>query len=415
MARARAGNLTGMEWSEAAVPEKAAENAAGRIRLLIVNSTLHIGGAEQIAASLAQHLDATAFAVRACYLKQPGLIAEQMQRAGVDVRAVPGLLPGKRDYLTFLKLRRLIRRERIEVIHTHDVHGLIDGALCRLTTRSVRHVHSFHFGNYPRRRGMSAFFEKLLWRVPDALISVGHEQARTLRQAYRIPESRLRVVWNGVDAPAPLAEPAPAGPAADVGAVLAALREPGVPLIASVSTLIPQKGLEHLVAAAGILHARGERFRLVIAGRGGLLEKLQEQSRRLGLGSVVHFPGWVPQASQRLLPLCDIFVQSSLWEAMSVVVLEAMAAGKPMAITAVGENPHVVEDGRTGLVVPPGDAPALAAALGRLLRDPALREALGASARQRYREAFTTRHMVDSHQRLYRSLVEPGLPSRSAA
>jgi glycosyltransferase involved in cell wall biosynthesis len=86
-----------------------------------------------------------------------------------------------------------------------------------------------------------------------------------------------------------------------------------------------------------------------------------------------------------------------------------------MAITAVGENPHVVEDGRTGLVVPPGDAPALAAALGRLLRDPALREALGASARQRYREAFTTRHMVDSHQRLYRSLVEPGLPSRSAA
>ena len=387
-----------MEQQNAACAGSAAVTSpgnTGRIRLLMVNSTLHIGGAEQVAASICERLDAARFDVRACYLKEPGLIAEQMQRAGVDIAAVPGLVPGKRDYLTFLKLRRLIREHGIEVIHAHDIHGLIDGAACRLTTPGVRFVYTFHFGNYPHRHRWHRFIERVLWRVTDALVAVGNEQAASIRALYGIPKERLRVLWNGVEDPELRAREEPPEGVVPVD----------VPTIASVSTLIPQKGLEYLLQAAALLRDSGERFRLLIAGQGRLRAALEEQCAALQLSGHVKFLGWVPRASQRMLPLCDIFVQSSRWEAMSVVVLEAMAAGKPHVVTSVGENPHVVVDGTTGLIVPPEDPQRLADALRRLLRDPALRERLGSAARARYGELFTTQHMIDAHQRLYGELA----------
>jgi glycosyltransferase involved in cell wall biosynthesis len=373
----------------------AIEAPRARTRLLMVNSTLHIGGAEQVAATLSGLIDRAGFDVGACYLKEPGLVADQMLRAGVKLVPVPGLVPGRRDYFTSMKLRRLIREQRAQVIHTHDIHGLIDGAICRLTMPSLRHVHTFHFGNYPHRKGQHKHIEGALWRVPDALIAVGQVQAASIRAFYGIPENRLRVLWNGVEDPIVSREPGE----------FANLKVPGIPLLASISTLIPQKGLEHLLDAAAMLKQSGEKFHLVLAGHGALKEVLQQRARALGLDEHVKFLGWVSEASRKLMPVCDIFVQSSLWEAMSVVVLEAMAAGKPMTVTTVGENPHVVLNEETGLTVPPGDARALADSLRRLLRDERLRDSLGRAARRRYEEHFTNAHMVRAHESLYTELV----------
>jgi glycosyltransferase involved in cell wall biosynthesis len=386
----RVGELAnaGSSADEAAIAER-------RTRVMIVNSTLHIGGAEQVAATLSALLDRRSFDVSACYLKEPGLVADQMLRAGVDLVPVPGLVPGRKDYFTSLKLRRLIRERRIQVIHTHDIHGLIDGAVCRMLMPGLRHAHTFHFGNYPHRKRHHKRIEGTLWRIPDVLVAVGHVQAAAIREFYGIPQDRLRILWNGVD------DPGTAG----IDTELAKLKVPGVPLIGSISTLIEQKGVPHLLEAAAVLRQSGERFHLVIAGHGVLKEQLQEQARTLGLSDHVRFLGWVSEASRKLLPVCDIFVQSSLWEAMSVVVLEAMAAAKPMVVTTVGENPHVVVAGETGLTVPPGNAQALADALRRLLRDPALAGQLARSARRRYEELFTTQHMVRAHEALYNELA----------
>ncbi len=360
-----------------------------RVRLLTVNSTLHMGGAERVAAALAQYVDRAQFESLACYLKQPGLIAEQMLRDGVDLVPVPGLTIGT-DYLSFRRLRRLIVARGIDVIHTHDTHGLIDGALCRLTLPRLRHVHTFHFGNYPHRGRLDRIVERLLWRVPDALVSVGHAQAATLRDMYGIPAKRLRVLWNGVG---------------DPGDLVPVTTPPATPTIVSVSTLTAQKGLEHLLDAAKLLRDGGENFRLEILGGGPLRDSLLARTRAHGLEDHVSFRGWVPQASTHALPTADIFVQSSLWEAMSVVVLEAMAAGKAMVVTRVGENPHVVNEDN-GLLVPPGDAPALASALRRLLRDATLRARLGAAARAHYLRNFTTRHMTAGYEALYLGLAQ---------
>lgn len=360
----------------------------------MVNSTLHIGGAEQVAANLTKHLDRRHFDITACYLKENGVVGQQMTDAGVELVPIPGWRPG-RDYWTQLKLRRLIKQRRIQLIHSHDIHGFMDASICRLLVPSVRHVHTFHFGNYPHIAAEYARVERLLWRVPDALIAVGHEQAATIRRLHHIPEPRMQVIWNGTDAPA--TEVAPE--------VLAQLPRDGTPIIGSISTLIPQKGLSDLLQAAALLRQRGKRFLMIIAGEGKLRRELEAQAHSLGLQDHVRFLGWVQAASRRALPACDIFVQSSHWEAMSVVVLEAMAAAKPMVITAVGENARVVVNEQSGLLVPPRSAQALADALTRLLEDIDLRHKLGAAAQQRFGELFTVQKMVHNYERLYAQLI----------
>ena len=365
-------------------------------RLLLVNSTLHIGGAERIGELLACKLDSRRFQVTACYLKECGSVGDSMLRAGVDLVPVPGHAPGTTDRLTALKLRRLIRERSIDVVHTHDVHGLIDATVCRRLMPNLRHVHTFHFGNYPHRDPFSQRAERLCWRSPDALVAVGHEQAAAIQDLYGISNGRMRVIWNGVEEPVPV-------PACEFRARLEAAPRP---VILSISTLIEQKGIDHLLRAARILQDRGVKFRLVVVGHGHLRAPLERHSAELGLGECVEFLGWVPDAARRVLPFCDVFVQSSLWEAMSVVVLEAMAAARPMAVTRVGENAQVVSDEESGLLVPPADPRALADSLARLIADEGLRARLGAAARARYLKRFTTQSMIEAYEALYLGLAE---------
>jgi glycosyltransferase involved in cell wall biosynthesis len=372
--------------------------APQKVRLLTVMSALCIGGAERVAGCLTERIDKRSFVSAVCYLKGCGPVGDQLMQAGVDVIPVPGLSPWRTDYLTALKLRRLVKARRIQVIHTHEIHGLVDGTICRLTTPGLRHVHTFHYGNYPECNWKTRAFESQCWRVPDALVAVGHRQAAAIRDLYRMPENRLKVIWNGVDDAPPPTERLP----------LLADLAPGVPVIASISTLIRQKGLEYLLEAAGLLRQSGDSFMLLVAGDGVLRSELVERAARLGLTDQVRFLGWVPEAARQVLPACDIFVQSSLWEAMSIVVLEAMAAGKPTVVTSVGENTHVVVPSETGLVVPPADPAALAEALRSLLRDPVRRAALGRDARRRYEQRFRVEHMVVEYERLYLEIL--GLP-----
>ena len=367
-----------------------------RPRVLIANSTLHIGGAEKVIANLATHLDRSKMDVLCCYLKENGVVGEQMRSAGVELLPLPGeRRDGKPDYFTSLKLLKLIRQRGVQLIHTHDTHSFIDGAICKILRPALKYVHTFHWGNYPTLPAGEERIERLLWRVADALVCVGHEQADAVRKLYGIPEERIHVIWNGTEPPQPDVPPE----------ILALLPADGTPVICSISTLIPQKGLEDLIRAMAIVRDAGRRFRLLLIGEGRLRGALQDLTSRLGLQDSIRFLGWVNDASRRALPACDIFVQSSHWEAMSVVILEAMAAAKPIVATIVGENGRVMENNTNGLLVPPGDPPAFAAAMLRLLDDQALRTRLGLAAQSRFRETLTIEQMIRQHEDLYFRLL----------
>src|SRR5262245_21059487 len=162
-----------------------------RPRILIVASTLHVGGAERVMAALAGNFDRKRFDVSVVYLKENGVVGEEMVRNGVELLPLPGRVYGKPDRLTFLKLKRLIKDRGFDLVHTHDMHGFIDASANRLLNSKLRHVHTFHFGNYPHRQPSYRRIERMLWRVPDALVAGGHAPAQSIRHPHPSPAPRL--------------------------------------------------------------------------------------------------------------------------------------------------------------------------------------------------------------------------------
>ncbi len=372
------------------------ESPAGdrKVNLMIVASGLGVGGAEVVMRDLALTLDRRLFNVSVCCLRWLGETADALARAGVDVTCLAKSPDQRVDYLTSIKLLRLIKAKQIDAVHTHTTNGLVDAGICKLLRPRLKVIHTFHFGNYPRTEGRIRWIERAFSRVADRLVAVGEVQRRQLLSAYRFQQADLAVVHNGVNFVS----------GTGAGSFRARVGGENRILIGTIATLIEQKGLRDLLAVAHRFRDAGDKVRFVVVGDGHLRPELEAMRRKMGLDDTVVFTGWVPDAAESTLPDLDVFFQPSLWEAMSVVVLEAMAAGKPIVATRVGETPEILEDGVDALLVERGDIGGMAAALGRLIDDPCLRSRLGRAARQKS-ERFTVANMTRAYERVYLGLA----------
>lgn len=366
-----------------------------RPRILLLNSTLGIGGAENVTAGLCEGIDRERFDVIVAHLKWRGSIGNSIAERGFRIQSLARGDGYQADYLSALRLRRFLKAEKVDLVHSNDLHAMIDAALCRATFPEVRHVSTFHYGNYPRESRRYHLAEKYLSRIPDRLVAVGHVQRESLIRTYGFDASGLRVVRNGV--------PDVRETASD--ALRHRIQADGKIVIGSVSTLIEQKGIADLLEVADRLRRESLPFRLVIAGEGHLRPSLEARVAELGLGGHIEFFGWVDHAPERVLPWIDIFVQTSLWEAMSMVVLEAMSCGLPVVVTTVGENPYVIRDGENGFLAEPKDVDLTAKRLAQLIKSPALREQLGEQARTDWKLHYTTAHMCREYEALYTEVL----------
>lgn len=374
---------------------------ADKINLMIVAAGLGIGGAEVVIQRLAQAVDRNRFNLTICCIKMLGPIGEKLVAEGFDIIVLSDPGKPKHGFLTFLKLLKLIRARRIDVIHTHTSDALFDAGLCRLLERRLRLVHTFHFGNYPRRSGSRKWFERVGSRFADRLVAVGDAQMQQIVAAFGFRPQDITRVWNGV---------APSQ-GRDLDTFRARVGAMDRILIGVTATFIEQKGLFDFLEVAGRLRDQASRVRFVIVGEGELRSRLEERRRELGLEDMVVLTGWMPYANECALPAFDIFFQPSLWEAMSIALLEAMAAAKAVVATCVGEAPHIIEDGVDGLLVQPRDVDGMAAALRRLIDDPGFRRRLGDAAFAKVATHFTLERMWRSYQEVYLGLVQ-GRPSR---
>ena len=366
-----------------------------RSRILLVASTLHVGGAEMVIADLARFLDRSRFHVSVCCLSHNGVLGRLLEQDSIPVTSLSERDTGRTDYLTSLKLRRFVLDHGIDIIHSHDIHGLADCSIVRCLVPSVRHIHTFHYGNYPNLDRRHSRIERLAWRRPDRLIAVGANQARAIEAYYRMKSGRLRIVRNGVADHKPICDDA-------LTRLVVARR---LPVIASISTLTKQKGLPSLLDAIALMKQREANVLLLMVGDGPLRHELEKKAAELGIADNVHFLGWIPNAARRVLPLADIFVQSSLWEAMSIVVLEAMAAEKPLVVTTVGENPSLLRHEESALLVPPGEPEALAAAITKLLTNREFSAQLAARARMIYESTLGVQTMARHYESEYADLI----------
>jgi glycosyltransferase involved in cell wall biosynthesis len=175
-------------------------------------------------------------------------------------------------------------------------------------------------------------------------------------------------------------------------------------LMVTVGRLTTQKGHRHLITAAATVVSRYPDAHFLFIGEGELQETLQAQAKALGISEHIHFLG-IRNDVPDILAVADLFVLPSLWEGLSIALLEAMASGKPIVATAVSGTTQVLIPGKTGLVVPPRDSRALADAITQLLSDPVRAQAMGRVAKQHVKMNFSAQKQADEHLALYRRLL----------
>ncbi len=371
----------------------------GRIRVLQVLATLMPGGSEISVLRLVGALDPVRTLVRVAWLRGEPVLADDFRAAGVEV--VPMGMRAKIDPACFLRLRRYVARERIDVVHTHmdvaDFYGALAGRLggarCVVATKHAPD----EFRTRPTwKRYPFLVLERLAYEMEDAVIVVSEGLASFLEEAERLPRRKMVVIGHGIDGVSG------AGPRPETRRALGL--PPLDPLLGAVGRLSPEKGHGVLLRALPTILATFHRVGVVLVGDGPSRSELEAETRRLGIADRVVFLGQRRDVPVVLAAL-DLFVQPSLYEGFGISLLEAMAAGLPIVASRVGGIPEVVQDGATGLLVPPRDPAALASAVIRLLRDREEAGRLGAAAARRARERYSLRAAAARVDALYRDIL----------
>lgn len=312
-----------------------------------------------------------------------------------------------KDLHALWQLDRLFRRERFDIVHTHNSKA---GFLGRLAARRsgvpiiVHTVHGFAFHDaesWPRRR-LFAALERWAARWCDQMIAISQPMIEWAERERIAPPESFELIYSGIE----VDRFRDAKPDPELQQSFGII--PGEIVLGVVSKLWEGKGHEVLLdAVAGLLEG-GHRIRLLIVGEGALETRLKERVRQLGIGSAVTFTGFradVPEVTA----LLDISVLPSFYEGMGRVVLEAMAAGKPVIASRVGGIPDLMEDGISGFLVPPGDTQALAERIECFLNNPALRVRMGEQAGRQVRGEHSAEVMVSRIHEVYcRLLAERG-------
>ncbi len=378
-------------------------DSGGRRRIKVVQLTgaMDFGGLENVIGHLARGLDPARFDVSVVCTRGIGTLGEKLRSEGSDVVLMSEYKRSRR-HLAPLDLYRALRRLRPDIVHSHGEPPLAAAGPIGYFGLMPFWAHSFHYGNYPYAESKRMFLERMLSRPASALIAVADQQRAAIIQHHRVKPERIRTVMNGVQ-PNPFV--GDAAHRARMRAEFGFSEQDRV--IGTIAVLSRQKGVTHLLQAARTVLAGSPDVKFLIVGGGPLEQALRKEAADLELGERVHFTGWRKDV-QQILPTFDMFVMSSLWEAMPLTLLEAMAARLPIVVTDVGDNRNLVGgDGAGALVVPPADAQALASAISRLSADPALAAKLGAQGGAAFEQRFTVGHMIAAHERFYEEALRP--------
>ncbi|MBI4951894.1 MAG: glycosyltransferase [Myxococcales bacterium] len=379
-----------------------------RIRVLQFTTMFEVGGTERQHLALLQGMDPTRFDVSVACLRRQGALLADVVACGVRVSEFPiRRLYGLHTMGQQLRFAEHLWAQRVDVVHTFGLYANVFALpAARLGSRavtigSVREQSSLLS---PAKRHANRLALALADRVIVNAASVRDELVTSALQA-----DRVCLIPNGVDTARYAAAAGSTGLRAELGWA------PTAPIVAVVTRLAPQKGLEDFIDAAKRLEESHPEARFLVVGDactmregralpGAYRTELERRATELGLGDRLHFTGRradIPEilgdAAVSVLPSCS--------EALSNSLLESMAAGVALVATRVGDHARAVEDGRSGLLVPPHDAAALAHAVGRLLDEPLLRMRLGAEARRVACERYSLQRMVSDTEALYAELA----------
>ena len=359
------------------------------IRVLLVHQPID-GGVGRHVADLAAGLTEHGHEVFLCGPELPTRLSGPYSHERLDLRRA---VNPRADVGALAAYRTIVRNVRPDIVHAHSSKA---GAIARLGRLSHPRIpviytpHGYAFaGHFSRERDRMAYreIERMLSRLTSRVVCVCEAEARLARTVGRT--ERVRIVYNGI-------EPAGAGPVDPRVAELAA----SGPVVCALTMLRPGKGIETLIDALPGVLARHPRVQLAIAGEGPDLDALRSRARKRGTSDAVHFLGRC-EDPLAMLRATGVFAHPSWAESFPYVILEAMSVGLPILASDVGGVGEALADGKSGLLVAPGDSNALTGALIQLLDDPAYATNLGAVARLRVQQRFTRTRMVEGVTAVY--------------
>lgn len=371
-------------------------NPTEKLRIVYILPELKIGGTETQVLYLARGLRTCGHEVRLLCLFREGRLADRAREYGIPLETLhaknwgPGVM---------VRIQRSLAAQPADVVHTF-LFGFHFFAGLPARKAGARLILSSRRGLELDQPWKIHFIEKLGNTVADHVVANAEAVRLHFMKREGLACSKTSTLYNGVD----MERFQPGRHREMIRRELGI--EDGVPLVGTVANFSAPKGYPDLIAAAERVLRERPGVRFVFAGDGPLWGSMQEMVRQKGLEDRILFTG-----SRRDIPdflaALDVFVFGSLWEGMPNVVMEAMAMEKPIAATPAGGIPELIDHGQNGLLVPLRNPEAMAAALFKLLDDPAYAAALGRSARKKIEQVFTLPVTVEAHEVFYRKQLNP--------
>jgi len=384
---------------------------------------LEVGGTEKHVRDLVGRLDRERFRPVIIATAEGGILEAEFARMGVPVHILgyqgftrrPGriLRTARSAVRAIRELARILRREQVSILQAYLPAANILGAAAGVLAGTPRIILGKRgLCHYKKGRPLLAFFENVANLAADVVLVNSDAVAAAVRAAERFCGRKIRRIYNGIDA-ADRAEPGAPDPSGD-GPALDPPFPPGSSTVLYVANLFPYKGHVDLVeASAAVIASRPEALFLLAGREEGAGRSVRTRIGELGLDDRVRLLG-AREDVPALMSAADLVVHPSHEEGFSNTILEAMAAGKAVVATSVGGIPEAVEDGITGILVPPKSPDRLAAAILSMLNDGTGTREMGEAGRRRVLERFPLEKMVREIEALYEELLGGGDPACAA-
>jgi len=363
-----------------------------RIKIAHITFDMRIGGAERVIYHLVEHTDSSKYDVSVLCLEQPiGPFGLELQKKGYEVAACnrqPGF-----DISLVGAVRRFLIDEDIHVVHCHQYTPYIYGFLAgKLTGRRV--IFTEHGRFFPdERKAKRVIINPLLSFFTNDITSISAATREALVRYENFPRSKIEIIYNGID-----------GSHGQASSKQETRKQLGIEedafVLGTVARLDPIKNHDMMIRVLKTIREKHPEVYLIIVGDGPERRRLERLVADLGLSSFVIFTGF-REDTDLFYSVMDLFMLTSFSEGTAMTLLEAMACSLPCIVTNVGGNPEIVEDQRTGFIIPVNDEKALSDKISILMNDNVLRKQIGSAGRKRFEENFTVEKMVRAYEKLY--------------
>lgn len=363
-------------------------------RVMQLIGSLDRAGAERVVVDLALHLSRDDYRVVVVYLQGDGELRPELLDAGIEVIRLPDR--AKVDPRTCWAVYRLLKECGIDILHAHIPRPAFWGLMAARAAAVPIRIFTEH--NVQVYSSPLTYLYPAIVRLATDIVCVSDRARDSIQQRYPKIDDKLVTIRNGIQVDR-------VTPRQDIGAVRKELSLPeDAPVICHVANMYARKAQDQLLQAFSLTKRSVPNSKLLMVGSGPLYTELRSLAKSLHIDDDVVFAG-VRDDVPDLLAASDVFALSSHHEGLPITILEAMAAGLPVVTTDVGGCAEAVQDGITGLVVPPNSPQLLAEAMMWILGDPSMGGRMGAAGRDRVAKHFSVDRFVEQHEHLYETAL----------